>query len=156
MNPQITETAPGGVARDPETYAIIGAAMEVHRTLGPGFLEPVYQTALAVQFGMRHVPYEREVSLPVEYKGIGLGLTYRPDFTCYGTILVELKALRQVSTSEDAQVINYLVAGRLERGLLLNFGAATLQVRRFINSCSVSAVESAKSADVPVQSGDAG
>jgi GxxExxY protein len=120
--------------RDPQTYAIIGAAMEVHRELGAGFLEPAYQEALAVELSARDVPYEREVDIPIVYKGVSLGLHYRPDFVCYGGVLVELKALSHLTTIEDAQVINYLAASRLGRGLLLNFGAPSLQFKRFVRS----------------------
>ena len=106
--------------------------MEVHRILGPGFLEPVYQSALEVEFGIRGVLYQREVELPVFYKDAPLGLRYRVDFLCYGEILVELKALDRLSKREEGQVINYLVASRLGRGLLLNFGASSLQFRRLV------------------------
>ena len=131
--PQITVELPTKV-RDPQTYAIIGAAMEVHRELGAGFLEPAYQEALAVELSAKGVPYDRGVDIPIVYKGVPLGLHYRPDFVCYGGVLVELKALNHLTTIEDAQVINYLVASRLGRALLLNFGARSLQFKRFVRS----------------------
>ena len=118
--------------RDPQTYAIIGAAMEVHRELGCGFLEPVYREPLAIELRAREVPFEREVGLPIVYKGQRLPLGYRADFICFGEVLVELKALGQIGAVEDAQVINYLRAARLERGLLINFGARSLQYRRLV------------------------
>jgi GxxExxY protein len=133
--------------RDGQTYAIIGAAMEVHRILGCSFLEPVYQAALQVEFGVIGVPYVREVELPIQYKGTPLGVRYKADFLCYGAVLVELKALDRISAKEDGQIINYLAASRLERGLLLNFGSPSLQYKRFVglNSGSLSSVKSVQS-----------
>jgi GxxExxY protein len=116
---------------DRHTYAIIGAAMEVHRQLGAGFLEPVYQEALAVEFDARGIPNAREVELPIRYKGMVLGSRYRVDFVCFGGVLVELKALARLSPTEESQIINYLTASRLPKALLLNFGSASLQYRRF-------------------------
>ncbi len=84
-------------AKDPQTHAIIGAAMEVHSTLGPGFLEPVYQEALAVEFADREIPFEREKELPVYYKEHRLACSYRADFKCYEDIIVELEALSSLS-----------------------------------------------------------
>lgn len=116
--------------RDEQTFAIIGAAMEVHRELGPGFLEAVYQDALAVELGLRGIPFQREVSLPVYYKGRKLASFYRADFVCYGEVLVETKALSQLTGADDAQIINYLKITRIVRGLLLNFGAPSLECKR--------------------------
>ena len=132
MNPQITQmNADDSRNQDPETYAIIGAAMAVHGELGNGFLEAVYQEALQREFQSRNIPFERETRLPVYYRGKVLNTHYQSDFVCFGLVIVELKALQQISGNEEAQLINYLKAGRLNRGLLINFGAKRLQYKRF-------------------------
>ena len=118
--------------RDPRTYAIIGAAIEVHKHLGCGFLESVYQEALAIELGLREIPFRREVRLPVSYKGQVLVTRFCADFICFDSLVVELKALAHMSGSEEAQLINYLKATRYKVGLLLNFGTRSLQHRRFV------------------------
>jgi GxxExxY protein len=118
--------------RDQQTHAIIGAAMDVHRTLGPGFLEPIYHEALAIELGERGIPFRREVGLPVSYKGRRLACSYRADFVCYDSIITELKALCALTGVEHAQVINYLKATGLRLGLLLNFGASRLEIKRLV------------------------
>ena len=120
--------------RDPRTYALIGAGMDVHGELGPGFLEPVYQEAYAIELGRRRIPYRREVELPILYKGEQLSTIYRCDFLCFESIIVELKALSRLSGVEEAQVLNYLKASALEVGLLINFGALSLQYKRFVKT----------------------
>jgi GxxExxY protein len=118
--------------RDSETSAIIGAAMEVHRELGRGFLEAVYQDALAVELGLREIPFEREKLLQVTYKGAVLPSFFKADFVCHGTVLVECKALKSIGGPEEAQVLNYLRITRLTRALLVNFGTASLEYKRLI------------------------
>lgn len=120
--------------KDPQTYAIIGAAMEVHNQLGCGFLEAVYQEALEIELKLQGIPVAREVALPVSSKGNPLNCSYRADFICYGEIVVELKALSRLTTVETAQVLNYLKATGLQRGLVMNFGAARLQHERLVNN----------------------
>ena len=118
--------------RDPQTYAIIGAAMEIHRQLGHRFLEPVYQDAVVIEFPLQNIPFEREVALPVKYKGIILPSRYRADFVCFSDIIVEFKALARLSSVGEAQVLNYLKATGFRRGLLLNFGAPSLRYKRLV------------------------
>jgi GxxExxY protein len=114
------------------TRRIIGAAMEVHNQLGYGFLEGVYQAALAIELGRQGIPFVRECDLPVYYRGELLPCAYRADFLCYSSIVVELKALARLGEVERAQVMNYLKATGMARGLLLNFGTERLEFKRVI------------------------
>jgi GxxExxY protein len=118
--------------RDPETHAIIGAAMEVHRVLGPGFLEGVYQEALGVELALQGVQHARELEFPVCYKGSTLERRFRADVVCNGSIIVEIKAVHALGRADEQQLINYLKVTGMARGLLVNFGARSLEVRRFV------------------------
>jgi GxxExxY protein len=118
--------------RDPQTYAIIGAAFQVHRELGPGFLERVYMEALARELSFKSIPYRREVPLRIHYRGEPLTAHYRADLVCFDCVIVEGKALRELGPIEEAQILNYLRVSSIKRGLLINFGAIRLEYRRFV------------------------
>lgn len=114
-----------------ETYQIIGAAMKVHRTLGPGFSEKVYQEALAVEFRECGIPFDREKEIHVNYRGCVLDATFVPDFVCYDKIVVELKAVKELDDVHRSQAINYAKVAGLSLSLLINFGESTLVKERF-------------------------
>jgi GxxExxY protein len=114
------------------TYEVIGAAMEVHRELGPGFLEYVYEEALCYELRKREVPYERQVDLEIFYKDYCIPKRYRADLLIDETILVDNKAIRELTSANDAQLLNYLKATKMRVGLLLNFGTRSLQYRRMV------------------------
>ncbi len=118
--------------RDPQTHAIIGAAIEVHKTLGRGFLEIVYHKVLERELETRAIPFRDEVFLPIQYKGCLLECTYRADFICYDEILLEIKALDKLDSAHRAQVLNYLKATGLKRALLINFGDDILRFERIV------------------------
>ena len=115
------------------TEKIIGAAFQVHRQMGAGFPEVVYQRCLAIELEKAQLGFAREISMPIYYDGQEVGLR-RVDFLVEENVLVELKALTEVTNAHFAQVINYLNAYRLEVGLLLNFGEPSLRIKRFIKS----------------------
>ena len=119
-----------GLQDDRQTYQVIGAAMRVHRQLGCGFLEAVYRDALKLELVSSGIPFEAEVGFGIVYDEQVLESRYRADLVCFGEVLVELKAMAAITGREAAQVLNYLKASRLERGLLLNFGARRLEVQR--------------------------
>ena len=114
------------------TRKIIGAAMELHNTLGCGFLESVYEEALAVEFRLQEIEFERQKPLDVFYKGTKVK-QFVCDFLVEGNVLVELKAIKELTPLETGQVLNYLKSTDLKLGLLLNFGASSLQYKRVIN-----------------------
>lgn len=105
-----------------EVYAIIGAAMDVYNSLGPGFAEAIYQEALGVEMSHRGIPYRAQQELIVYYKGLPLQKTYMADYVAYDKIIVEIKALDQLGAREEAQLLNYLKATNNPLGLLINFG----------------------------------
>lgn len=116
-----------------EVYAIAGAMFDVYKTLGTGFLEPVYQEALAVEFGLRAIPFEREKHLNINYKDVKLTKTYCADFVCFDAIILELKVVPKLTTIEIAQIINYLKVTVIKLGVLANFGASPqLEWKRYV------------------------
>ncbi|MFY0482765.1 GxxExxY protein [Flavobacterium sp. PLA-1-15] len=115
-----------------ETYKIIGLCMEVHKILGKGHSENVYADALEYEFKRNYVPYEREKKYNIEYKDIILPRYYFSDFTVFGTIILELKAIEKLSSSEIKQTLNYLAASKNKIGLLINFGEDSLNYKRVI------------------------
>lgn len=116
--------------KDPETHAIIGAAMQVHTALGHGFLEKVYHEAMRIELHHAGIPFANEVDLPILYKGKALAICYRADLVCFGSTVVELKATKALEGHDEAQLLNYLRASGLKKGLLLNFGARKLEFER--------------------------
>lgn len=118
--------------KDMQTYEIIGAAMRVHTTLGGGFLESVYQEALAIEFRALGIPFETEKRLTIAYRGKVLKTCFKADFICFGSVIIELKALQRLSGAEESQVINYLKASQLQKALLINFGTEKLQHKRLV------------------------
>ncbi len=115
-----------------ETYALIGVAMEVHNELGSGFLEPVYQEAYEIELIRQNIPFEREKVLSIYYKNEKLKKEYSADFFCFDKIVVELKALSELNSVHESQLLNYLTATKTKVGLLINFGAKSLQHKRMI------------------------
>jgi GxxExxY protein len=118
--------------RDQRTYRIIGAAMEVHKVLGCGFLEAVYQEALQREFVYEKIPFQSQPSIHIEYKGQILNKSYQPDFICYDEVIVEIKAISNLTGLEEAQIINYLKATGFKIGLLFNFGSKSLEQKRLV------------------------
>ena len=126
---------------------VIGCAIEVHRNLGPGLLESSYRQCLACELSHACIPFQMELPLPVRYKGNLLTCGYRADFICYEDLLVETKAIAELTRADNAQLINELKATGLQRGLLLNFGAPSLQFKRLVRTASENLRKSAKSVD---------
>lgn len=116
-----------------EYYNVKGACIEVHNRLGCGFLEKVYQDALEIEFKLRGIPYERERRITIDYKGQTIDHDYIADFICYGSLIVELKAVRELHDVHKAQVMNYLRATTMPVGMLVNFGEKSLVDCRLIN-----------------------
>ena len=106
--------------------------MDVHKELGCGFLEAVYQEALEREFAGQEIPFKSQPVIRIVYKGKPLNKTYQPDFVCFDEVIVEIKAIFSLSGIEEAQLINYLKATGMKVGLLLNFGAKSLEYKRLI------------------------
>ena len=117
-----------------ETYKIIGACMEVHKKMGSGFLESVYQEVLEKEFTKEEIPFQKEVKLNLFYEGEKLDKYFKADFLCYDKIIVEIKSVSFLNKTLESQVINYLKATNKEIGLLINFGEKSLKWKRFINT----------------------
>jgi GxxExxY protein len=115
-----------------ETYQIIGSCMEVHRVLGPGFLEIVYKDALEIEFRARNIPYKRELEYVVDYKGNLLPHRFRADFVVFGQVILEAKAQKALPEEFDHLLLNYLAASKCKVGVLANFGWTSLKHRRLI------------------------
>jgi GxxExxY protein len=141
MNRQYTKDVKEGARCEPDAEldrlakGIVSAALEVHRTLGPGFLEAIYEEALCVELSLRHIPFARQVCVDVEYKGNLLGQA-RMDLVVDGRLVVELKATECISPVHLAQLLTYLKATRLRLGLVITFNVAVLRtgVRRVVLS----------------------
>ena len=118
--------------RDPQTFQIIGAAMEVHRTLQRGLFESFYCEALAIEFDIRKVPFEAQRPTQLEYKGRPLKSPHHMDFVCFDEVVVEVKAVSALIPADEAQLLNYLAMSKLKRGLLLNFGSKSLEYKRMV------------------------
>jgi GxxExxY protein len=118
--------------RDPRTAVVLKCAIEVQKTLGAGFLEGAYQEALAFEFEAEGVRFKREAELPLRYKGRVLGNAWKADFIVFDAVVLELKAADALTAAHEAQLLNYLKAGRFEVGLLLNFGQPKLQFKRLV------------------------
>jgi GxxExxY protein len=114
------------------THKIIGCCMEVHNTMGNGFQEVVYQRALAIEMRIQGLRFERELEMPLEYKGESIG-SRRVDFFVESKVMLELKAIEQILPAHKAQAINYCEAYKIADGLLINFGGASLDYRRVYN-----------------------
>jgi GxxExxY protein len=116
-----------------DVYAVVGAAIEVHRVLGHGFLEPVYQEALEIESRIRKLPFEAQKVLQIHYKAYLLKKEYIADLVYYNRIIVELKALDTITTREEGQLLNYLKATSFKVGSLINFGSrGRLEWKRFV------------------------
>jgi GxxExxY protein len=126
--------APSKIIYKDESYAIVGACMKVHRALGPGFLEAVYEEVVEKEFIIQKIPYKRQVQLNLYYEGVQLKKQYRADFVCYDSIIVELKAVTQIPSVFYAQLQNYLKCTNMELGMLINFGTPSLTYKRIVNS----------------------
>ncbi len=117
-----------------ESYRIIGACMKVHRELGPGFLEAVYEEAMEKEFLKALIPFRRQEKLEIFYENKKLKKYYRADFICFNEIILEIKTVKYMPNQFYAQLKNYLTATKMELGILINFGGPSLQYKRIINT----------------------
>jgi len=117
-----------------EAYKVVGACMEVYNDLGSGFLESVYQEALARELAANEIPYVEQWGIDVHYKGDKLDKKFFADFICFNEIIIEIKAMEGLVPEHEAQLINYLKATKKPLGLLVNFGGPSLQYKRFANT----------------------
>lgn len=117
-----------------ESFKIIGACMKVHRSLGAGFLEAVYEEALEREFLIQNIPFKRQLKLELYYEKEKLKKQYRVDFVCYDAIVLEIKAVQQLPVAFYMQLKNYLKCTNMELGMLINFGTPSLTYKRIINS----------------------
>lgn len=115
-----------------ESYAIIGACMEVHKKLGAGFLESVYAEALEIEFKKRNIPFEKEKKLPVYYDDIPLKKYFKADFVCYDKIILELKSAKMIVNNHIRQTLNNVVSTKFRLGILINFGTPSLTYKRVV------------------------
>ncbi|MBO7592525.1 MAG: GxxExxY protein [Bacteroidaceae bacterium] len=116
-----------------ESFAIIGAAMEVYNQLGSGFVEKVYQDALEIEFELRGIPYKREEHLPVFYKGRQIKHDFFVDFICYDKIVIECKAVSEILNIHKIQTLNYIKINNLKLGIVINFSNQSLEYKRIVN-----------------------
>ena len=123
-----------------ESYALVGAAIEMRKELGLGFLEPVYQEAYGYVLQDKKIPYRREVPLAIRFRNRILEKKYFADFLCYGKIIIEFKAVRQILPEHEAQLMNYLRCTGFHLGLLFNFGPTAFTHRRIISGINVNAI----------------
>jgi len=121
-----------GILYEQESFKIIGACISVHKELGSGFFEAVYQEALVIEFRNHRIPFEQEKSPEIYFKGIRLNKKYCADFICYDRIILELKALNKMTSEHEAQLLNYLKATGLKLGILINFGETSLKYKRLV------------------------
>lgn len=117
-----------------ETYKVIGACINVHKSLGSGFLESVYQEALEIEFNKQNIPFSKQKRLNILFDGKPLDKFFVADFGCYESIILEIKASKFLHSNNSSQVLNYLKATGLPVGLLINFGESSLKWKRFINT----------------------
>jgi len=130
MNHRDTENT----ERDPVSATVIGAAIEVHRVLGPGLLESAYEECLCHELSLRGIAFERQLALPVNYKGVKLDCGYRLDIVLPGKLVIEVKAVEALAPIHDAQLLTYLKLSGIRTGLLLNFNVPLLRdgIRRLV------------------------